>query len=116
MPSLGPGILSCPCDCGLRRGEVRHVAQFSERRGEACGRVLERHVVRHVAWGGQVLPRARGLRDVKGATNNTVDRMSFNIGPVGRYCREPGVRNLQKQVEKLLRKVALQIATKQATR
>ena len=31
-------------------------------------------------------------------------------------CREPGVRNLQKQIEKLVRKVAFQIATKEAAK
>mmetsp|Transcript_28692 Transcript_28692/g.58705 ORF Transcript_28692/g.58705 Transcript_28692/m.58705 type:complete len:978 (+) Transcript_28692:88-3021(+) len=34
---------------------------------------------------------------------------------INKYCREPGVRNLQKQIEKLLRKCAYKIATKAET-
>jgi len=61
-----------------------------------------------------LLPKARSEAGLK-ANNSVVTEAALRTLIV-KYCREPGVRNLQKQIEKLLRKIAFQIATKEATK
>jgi len=58
-----------------------------------------------------LLPTARDDAGLKSSNSIVTDAALKTL--IVRYCREPGVRNLQKQIEKLLRKIAFQIATKE---
>jgi len=61
-----------------------------------------------------LLPKAREEHGLKPSNSVVSDAALRTL--IVKYCREPGVRNLQKQIEKLLRKVAFQIATKEVTK
>jgi len=61
-----------------------------------------------------LLPKAREDAGLK-ISNSIVSDAALRTLIV-KYCREPGVRNLQKQIEKMLRKIAFQIATKQSSK
>jgi len=58
-----------------------------------------------------LLPTAREDAGLK-ASHSVVTDAALRMLIV-KYCRDPGVRNLQKQIEKLLRKIAFQVATRE---
>jgi len=61
-----------------------------------------------------LLPKAcdeAGLKASHASVSDAALRVLIN-----KYCREPGVRNLQKQIEKLLRKIAFRVATNKSAK
>jgi len=61
-----------------------------------------------------LLPKAREDAGLK--TGNSIVSDAALRTLIVKYCREPGVRNLQKQIEKMFRKIAFELATKQSSK
>mmetsp|Transcript_13202 Transcript_13202/g.46246 ORF Transcript_13202/g.46246 Transcript_13202/m.46246 type:complete len:924 (+) Transcript_13202:98-2869(+) len=55
----------------------------------------------------------KGREEMGLTAENSQIQPDAMVALINKYCREPGVRNLQKQIEKLLRKISYKIATKE---